>query len=547
MPNRKLSKLNDHSGHTGVIYARYSSALQKDESIEQQVEAAKAYAKDLGIVITHIYADRAISGKTDKRPEFQKMLRDAEKGRFGCIIAWKSNRIGRNMLQAMVNEERFSEMGVKCLYVEEDFEDNAAGRFALRSMMNVNQFYIENMAEDIMRALRDLAKDGKIVGSIPYGYKKGDDHRFAIDDKKAEIVREIFTRVAEGELFIDIARDLNARGVPAHRGKEWKKNSCQRLLQNRKYIGEYKYMDIVIPGAMPRIISDDLFYRVQEVCDTKQNPMNNRRRNSNGTYALTGKLYCGKCGAPMTGMSGHGRNGLHFYYICQSRRRSRTCDMRNVVREEIERKVADAVMRYALTDEVIEWIADQAVAYAATAERESGLSFLLEEKAVIERSIANLMNAIEQGIITETTKARLTELEDQKAAVRSKIANAKACLISVSREQVIAAMRVFRDGDIDDPAFRIKLFDTFLKAVYVYDDELKIVFSFAGEKNTVNLKIDKDSIDDIGESEENSDGSESTDRFVLAPVWGTHTGLNEPRLYCRGITFVLVVPVEIAS
>lgn len=115
------------------------------------MEECLKFAKDEGITIVETYADRAVSGKTDRRPNFQKMMKDAEKGGFGYAVAWKSNRMGRNMLQAMLNEERLNEMGIRVLYTEEDFDDTAAGRFALRSMMNVNQFYSENMAEDIRR------------------------------------------------------------------------------------------------------------------------------------------------------------------------------------------------------------------------------------------------------------------------------------------------------------------------------------------------------------------------------------------------------------
>ena len=141
----------------GVIYARYSSHAQKDASIEQQVAECRKFAAERNISIVEIYADRAISGKTDRRPSFQRMMHDAEKRKFQVVIAWKSNRIGRNMMQAMVNEARLNEFGIRVLYTEEDFDDTAAGRFALRSMMNVNQFYSENMAEDIKRGLQDNA------------------------------------------------------------------------------------------------------------------------------------------------------------------------------------------------------------------------------------------------------------------------------------------------------------------------------------------------------------------------------------------------------
>ena len=153
-----------------VLYGRYSSHNQKDISVEQQFEKGYELAAEYGIKIIGTYADRAVSGRTDKRKDFQRMMSDAAKGKFRYVIAWKSNRMGRNMLEALINEARLQELGVRVLYVEEDFDDTAAGRFAARSMMNVNQFYSENMAEDIRRGLYDNASNCMVAnGHLPYG------------------------------------------------------------------------------------------------------------------------------------------------------------------------------------------------------------------------------------------------------------------------------------------------------------------------------------------------------------------------------------------
>ena len=484
----------------GVIYARYSSHAQKDASIEQQVSVAQQYANELGIPITEVYADRAISGKTDQRPNFQRMMRDAEKGKFRYVIAWKSNRMGRNMLQAMMNEAKLQELGIRVLYTEEDFDDTAAGRFALRSMMNVNQFYSENMAEDIRRGLRDNAENCKLTnGSLPFGYKKGDDLRFEIDPPKDELVREIFSRVACGEAFIDIANDLNARGIKTGRGNVWGRGSFHNMLTNERYLGFYIYDDIKIPGGVPRIVSDELFYRVQEVLKTKKNPQGRHR--VNGDYLLTGKLFCGKCKSPMVGVSGTSKSGdKHYYYVCQKKRTEKDCDKANIRRDVIETAVAKAIREYALQDDVIEWIADSTVAYHQRQTEQSHIVILENELAETRKSIKNLMTAIEQGIITETTKGRLLELEGEQARLSAKIAAERADIITVSKEDIVAGLEIFREGNIEDKKFQAKLFDTFLVAVYVYDDDMKIVFSFSGKKNTVRIPVDSNTVDGIEES-----------------------------------------------
>ena len=173
---------------TAVIYARYSSHNQREESIEQQVSECMEFAQANNLKVVDVYSDSAISGKTDKRAAFQRMLRDAEKGKFQVVVAYKSNRIARNMFNAMQYEVRLDELGIKTLYCKEEFGDTAAGRFALRTMMNVNQFYSENLSEDIMRAMTDNAENLKINGRIPFGYRKGQDSRHEIDPDQSEDV-----------------------------------------------------------------------------------------------------------------------------------------------------------------------------------------------------------------------------------------------------------------------------------------------------------------------------------------------------------------------
>jgi len=218
-----------------------------------------------------IYADKAVTGKTDRRTNFQRMMKDATKGKFQYVIAWKSNRMGRNMLEAMINDARLRDLGIRTLYTEEDFDDTAAGRFALRNMMNVNQFYSENMAEDIKRGLDDNAEKCMVNGALGLCFKKGEDGRYAIDEPKAAIVREIFERVAALEPFVDIYNDLNARGLRTSTGKPWNRSSFHRMLVNERYRGVYIWGDTRVEGGIPRIVSDVLFYKVQEVLETKKN------------------------------------------------------------------------------------------------------------------------------------------------------------------------------------------------------------------------------------------------------------------------------------
>lgn len=484
---RKRKKIT--AGEPAAIYARYSSHNQKDASIEQQVDQATKYAADLGLEIVAVYADRAVSGKTDRRPNFQRMMRDAENGKFRVLVAWKSNRIGRNMLQAMQNEQRLQDAGISVLYTEEEFDDTAAGRFAARSMMNVNQFYSENMAEDIKRGMVDNALRCKVAsGAIPYGYKSGDGLKYEIDEPKAEIVREIYRRVLDGDAYVDIANDLNARGIKTRMGNPWNKGSFHRMLRNERYTGVYIYDDIRIEGGIPQIIDETLFYQVQEVLKTQK--LTGKRNHSAGAdYILTGKLFCGYCKSPMVGISGTSKTGdSHYYYACQGKRLKNICQKKNIRKDQIEQTITASIQNALNDPKVVNWIADQAVAYSQNQLHLSDVALLEAELADVKKALKNLLTAIEQGIITSTTRSRMLELEQEQKRLSAKIAAERASLINVSREDVIAWIAIMREGETTDKKYQAQLINNFLKAVYCYDDHLKIFFSF--DKDNCGIDID---------------------------------------------------------
>ena len=187
------------------------------------------------------------------------------------------------------------------------------------------------MSEDIKRGMADNAANCKVNGTLPLGYKKGKDGRYAIDAAEAAIVREIYEKFLAGSHLIDIANELNARGVKTKRGNQFNKHSFHRMLTNPAYIGTYHHSGIVKEDAISPIISKEDFIAVQEKLVTKKNPIGRHREN--GDYLLTGKLRCGYCKSYMVGISGTGKSGkLHYYYQCQKRRAEKTCKKEHVRR-----------------------------------------------------------------------------------------------------------------------------------------------------------------------------------------------------------------------
>lgn len=474
-----------------VIYARYSSAAQKDESIEQQIEACKDYAQRNGIHIVAIYADHAVSGRTDRRPEFQKMLRHAENKEFTMVLAYKSNRIARNMLNALAHEEKLARLGITVSYVKEEFGDNAAGRFALRTMMNLNQFFSESLSEDVKRGMEDNARQCKVNGQLPLGYKKGADGRYEIDENTAPIVREIFCRIADGELQSSIADDLNARRILTAAGKPWGKGSFHTMLGNVRYIGTYVYGEISIENGIPAIIDRDLFERVQRRTETMKTLVKSRRRRPDVEYLLTGKLFCGYCKSAMTGSSGTSKSGnMYYYYRCHNQAVTKTCNKKAVAKDSIEQLVVRAIRNIILDDEVVRRIADMLMFYKKKVEESSELGYLEERLKESKVASKNIMKAIEAGIFNKTTNDRLQELEREQAELVDRINEEMRHLPRMTRKDVIYWLESFRNGDVDDRRYQKKLIQNFLRAVYLYDDHIKITFDFDEDDTGIDLPVD---------------------------------------------------------
>lgn len=465
----------------GVIYARYSSHNQKEESIEQQVEECQKFAAEKNIVITHIYADKAISGKTDKRTQFQRMMRDAEKQEFDVVIAYKSNRISRNMYNALGTEARLLDLGIKLLYAKEGFDDTASGRFAQRSMMNINQFYAENMAEDIKRGMRDNAESCKVNGSLPYGYKRGEDGKYAIDEPRAAVIREIFDKYNRGIPNVEICDSLNARGIRTKTGGPWTRTSFARILANERYIGVYEHSGVRVEGGVPAIISEEVFYMAQKRSREKPKAVGVRKK-GRSAYLLTGKLICGDCGSPMVGISGTSRNGdLHYYYTCQSKHNGVECSKSNVRRELVEQVVIDMLLDAITTETTLDFLTSDYGKSRKKAFEDPELSIMQTELAESKKALANILKAIENGIFNSSTNDRMKELEDNIRELERDIrCNTRMLELMPTEDEFRFFLEEIRNKNVDDADLRQSLISSFVYRVWLWDDWIEVEYNFTG-------------------------------------------------------------------
>lgn len=488
-----------------VIYTRYSSHSQRDVSIEQQIKACRLFAKQQDIEIVNIYEDRATTGTNDLRPGFQKMMKDSAKGHWDYIVVYTLDRFSRNRYDSAVNKRTLKNYGIKVLSAMENISDDPTGILMESMLEGLAEYYSAELSRKIKRGMEDNASKCLCNGQIPFGYCRGEDGRFAIDEAEAPIVQEIYRRIRDGSRICDIIHDLNERGIRNKRGNSWSKSTFNKLLSNERYTGVYIYGTTRIPGGMPKIIDQSLFDAVQLVLHTKRNPRKNavmenaplRRRQDNGIYYLTGKLYCGHCHSPMVGVSGHSKGGAtYYYYTCKGKRSEHSCQKKNVNRDFIETFIASSLKETMLNDKAITVLAEAAVSYQKQKTPSAELEVLKQRSSEIKKSINNIVAAIEAGIFSASTQSRLADLEAEQKTVLTQISIIQdETEDPLTKEEIMAMLRLMRNGDLFDESFREALIDTFLVAAYVYDDHMKIVFNLGGTKENVGIPFDIDDVE----------------------------------------------------
>ena len=499
----------------GVIYARYSSHSQRDVSIDQQIRACRQFAERQGIRIVHVYEDRAITGTNDRRPGFQEMIRDAKDGCWDYVVVYTLDRFARDRYDSAVYKRKLKTEGIKVLSAMENISDDPTGVLMESVLEGLAEYYSKELSRKVLRGHEDNARKCLVNGKLPLGYCRGEDGRYAINEPEAELVREIFRRVSARENMVDIARDFNARGYRTKKGKMWNRSSFNQILSNERYTGVYIYQGIRTPGGIPQIVPQSLFDEVQCIIRLKPNPRRDptgatpqRRRRENGTYLLTGKLFCGDCNSPMIGVSGTSKSTeLHYYYTCKGRRADRSsCSRKNLRRETIERLVTGSLKSVIFTDSTIAFMADEVVAYQQQTACSEDLELLRTQYADTTRALNNLMSAIEAGIFSATTQARLLELEAKQRDLSRLINTAEAAAEKLpTREEIIAVLEMFRAGDVRDKDYQASIIDTFLISAHVYDDRVRFRFTIGPDHTEMTRPFDPKSVEYVRTDTETGD------------------------------------------
>ena len=464
-----------------VIYARFSSHRQDEQSIEGQLHVCYDYAAREGLNVVGEYIDRAISGRSDDRPDFQRMIADSKKHAFEYVIVYKLDRFARNRYDSAVYKHKLKQNGVKVLSAMEAIGDNPES-IILEAVLEASaEYYSVELGQKIRRGRRESAAKGRFLGGgIPTGYKSVDG-RLVVDPEKAPHVVWAFRAYADGMPKKEIIAELNRRGLRSRTGKPLGPSALQVAMRSEKYVGVLEQDGVRIENGCPALIDRETFDRVQAKLDLMRH--SGAKNKAEIEYLLTGKLFCGHCGAAMVGVSGTGKNGTaHYYYQCKGRR-AHACTKRHERRDVLERYVCEQTLAWILAPDRIRGIAE---AVAAEYDREFGDSPVAE----LEKRIAWLKRELEKLALAsvDTPKALRQPLYDkaeQYDAERQDLEIDLAKLriahgIRITADEIEVWLRSVAGGDLDDADFRRRLIDAFVGKVYVFDDKIAIYYNVRG-------------------------------------------------------------------
>ena len=471
---------------TAVIYARYSSDNQREESIEGQIRECTAYAEKNGITVVKHYIDRAISAKTDNRPEFQQMIKDSDKKLFDIVLVWKLDRFARNRYDSARYKTQLKKNGVKLMSATEIISEGPEGIILESVLEGYAEYYSADLAEKVVRGQTENILKGRCNGGRgTFGYTLDSERKFHIDPLASPFVLESFRKYRDGLTMKEIRDWLNENGIKNPVGGAFTYNSVEHMLKNRRYIGELKFRDVVVPDAIPPIVPLELFEDVQEkIAKNKKAPA---RRKAEDDYLLTTKLYCGYCGALMFGESGTSRTGeVHRYYKCATAKKKKGCKKKTVRKQWLEDLVVNQTMQLVRDDAAMESI----IAKVMELQDRENTNLPLYEKQLrdAESGIQNMLNAIQAGILTSSTTERLAQLEDTKRELEARIAEEKLAKPKVTEEFIRFWLLRFRKLDMSLKDQRQALVDTFINAIYLYDDKVLITFNYKEGTQTITFE-----------------------------------------------------------
>ena len=478
---------------TAVIYARYSSDSQSEQSIEGQIHVCKDYAEKNGIVIVDTYIDRAMTGTNDNRVAFQKMLKDSSNHQFSIVLVYKLDRFSRNKYESVIHKKTLKDNGVSLVSCMENIPNTPEGTLIETLLEGFNQYFSEELTQKVNRGLRESWLKGNATGGKKvFGYDIVN-KKYVINEYEKEIILKVFQMYASDYRARVIAETLNELGYHRNNCKRFDEKYVLWILHNSRYTGVVEHHGIKYDKIFPRIIDDNLWNKVNAI--NEENKFAPSRKKEIFDYILSGKLICGECKHKMYGESGTSHTkDIHYYYVCGSRRKKRCpCTMKAIKKQILEDMMINTITQLLNSEQNIQFLTNAIFNYHQKHSQDNANLKLLEQKRKeTYKASQNILKAIEQGIITNLTKSRLQQLENELAELDIEITKEKYKDNSLlTKEEIEQFLRKQVFEDTQNIKIRKLLVNTFVRTVYLYNDKVVILFNYTDSPDKPKFTVEE--------------------------------------------------------
>lgn len=462
-----------------VIYARFSSYGQTEQSIEGQLRECYDFARRNEYAVIGEYIDRAMTGTNDKRPSFLKMIDDSRKKTFDFVLVYQLDRFARNRYDSANYKAKLKKNGVRVLSAKESITDDASGILVEGMLESMAEYYSAELSQKVKRGIKESLIKGNFIGGYGlFGYSIVD-KKWTINPYEAGIVKEAFTRYSNGEKAKDIAEWMNAQGVKNRAGNDFGVNAFARMIRNERYTGKLREGETLYTNIIPPIIDEKLFWKCNTIMDAHKHK--SRQTNDLHSYILSGKLFCGYCNSMMTAETGTSVTGrVYHYYKCFGKKQKNvSCTKKNAKKDALENLVFNATIKYVLRPDIIDKAAKIITKrFNSDLKKSAVLQALEKDLAMCNKAIDGIMAAIEQGIVTKTTRERLTDLERQQSIIEEKLAVEQAKQVKpITEDNVRAFIKYFANKRYETQEAKNEFFNSFINRVILYDDRAVIIYN----------------------------------------------------------------------
>lgn len=484
-----------------ALYVRVSTVNQAEdgESLDEQVRTLEnycAYRKWLNPVV---YREEGFSGKNLKRPAFQQMMRDIDKGKINTVIVKKIDRLSRSIMDFEGLYTLFQESNVDLISTQENFDTSTAiGRSVIRIVLIFAQLEREQTSERTIDVMAYRARQGMFNGGYPrLGYDIDYEKKCLVPNpREIPILQEVFSTYCRLGSLSETANELNAKGYrlkswvtssgKSRGGEKFQKNSVSRILNDPIYLGKTRYKKQVFDGQHPAILSEELYEAAQEILQ-KNNATKTGYRQNDNTFLLKGLVKCQVCGSAMAPSFALSKGKKYFYYRCvvDNDKSKRECRVGSVHARKLEELVVDELKHLTKDPRIIEGVVEQ-----ASANQRLKINELSKKKAALQdmlvqtdRKAKNLVGVLSEtggtGVQTNYIIKEIEALEGQSKQLKSELeiidfeANEVGNKI-VDAEIILENLKVFRDiFDHLTVSEQFDLLHLLIKKIVYYEGEEK--------------------------------------------------------------------------